>query len=308
MNRILVATDGDPESAGAVRIAEHLAQGGAEVRALAVMEPVSSYTAGLPRAVPAFESILEERQAERLRERTAGHARALGADRVATSLVLETGSPAPVLARAAGDWDASLIVVGLGSHELVDRWFGTETAVRVAQLSPVPVLAVPASAAAPLLRCIAATDFSEFSDRALDVAAGLLEKGGELALVHVVPRPDFHDGDGAGTFNRIAAEARARLTELADSVEARHGIRASVHVREGDPARELLDLAGELGADLLAAGSHGHGFLGRLLLGSTSTRLLRGSRCSVLVAPPRGVVQISAPAAEASLAAVPREA
>ena len=303
MDRILVATDGCPESAGAVRMAEHLAQAGAEVRALAVMEPVSSYTAGLPRAVPALDEVLEERQAERLRERAAGHARALGADRVATSLTLEIGSPAPVLARAAGDWEASLIVVGLGSHELVDRWFGTETALRLAQLSPAPVLAVPAWADARLMRGIAATDFSEFSDRALDAAAGLLDQGGELTLVHVVPRPDFHPGEGAGTFDWIAAETRASLTELAASVEARHGIRASVDVRQGDPVRELLVLADELGADLLAVGSHGHGFLGRLLLGSTSTRLLRGARCSVLVAPPRGVV-ISAPAADPSLGAV----
>ena len=116
--------------------------------------------------------------------------------------------------------------------------------------------------------------------------------------MHVVPRPDFLRGEEAGSFNRIADEARASLTELAGSIGARHGIRVSVNVREGDPARELLALAAELGADLLAAGSHGHGFLARLLLGSTSTRLLRGARCSVLVAPPRGVVPISAPAAE----------
>src|SRR6185295_13974515 len=54
----------------------------------------------------------------------------------------------------------------------------------------------------------------------------------------------------------------------------------------GDPAKSLLEHARRNQMDLIATGSHGFGFLTRLWLGSVSQRLVRGARCSVLVAPP----------------------
>jgi nucleotide-binding universal stress UspA family protein len=288
MKRILLATDGCPESAGAVLVAERMARAGAEVRAVTVMPLLSTYAAGFPRALPDLEALLEDRAAERLLEYAAAQARGLGAENVLASLSIETGEPPSAIVRAAAEWKASLIIVGLGSHAPVDRLFGTETALRVAHLGSVPILAVPANVVDLPRRGIAAVDFSTFSTDALQAAAGLLDKDGELALVHVVPRPTFHEG--RGVFPIFASEARAALTELARTLEAQHGIRTSVHVREGDIARQVLALAGETAADLLAAGSHGHGFLGRLLLGSTSTRLIRGAQCSMLVTPPHEAV------------------
>jgi hypothetical protein len=40
---------------------------------------------------------------------------------------------------------------------------------------------------------------------------------------------------------------------------------------------------------VIAAGSHGAGFLSRLVMGSVSTRLVRGATRMVLIAPPRTV-------------------
>ena len=57
-------------------------------------------------------------------------------------------------------------------------------------------------------------------------------------------------------------------------------------VLAGDPARALMRLVNATRPDLIVAGSHGHGFLTRLRLGSVSQRLVRGAQCSVLVAPP----------------------
>jgi nucleotide-binding universal stress UspA family protein len=55
---------------------------------------------------------------------------------------------------------------------------------------------------------------------------------------------------------------------------------------DGDPALQLLRLAERIGAELIAAGSHGAGFFGRILMGSVSTRLVRRATCAVLVNPP----------------------
>jgi hypothetical protein len=54
---------------------------------------------------------------------------------------------------------------------------------------------------------------------------------------------------------------------------------------QGDPATELLAFAASVNADMIATGSHGHGFVARMLVGSVTTRILRCSTCSVLCVP-----------------------
>jgi hypothetical protein len=56
---------------------------------------------------------------------------------------------------------------------------------------------------------------------------------------------------------------------------------------DGEPAHELMAFAAEFKADLVAAGAHGRSVLGRLVLGSVSSKLVRTAHCWVLVAPPR---------------------
>jgi len=55
----------------------------------------------------------------------------------------------------------------------------------------------------------------------------------------------------------------------------------------GHTADELLRLAGEFEAGLLVVGSHGHGGLHHLLVGSVTETLLRQSTIPVLVVPSR---------------------
>jgi hypothetical protein len=59
---------------------------------------------------------------------------------------------------------------------------------------------------------------------------------------------------------------------------------------QGDPATELLAFAASVNADLIATGSHGHGFVTRMLIGSVTTRLVRCSTCSVLTVPHAAVM------------------
>jgi len=59
---------------------------------------------------------------------------------------------------------------------------------------------------------------------------------------------------------------------------------------QGDPATELLAFAASINADLIATGSHGRGFVGRMLIGSVATRIVRCSTCSVLTVPHSAVM------------------
>ena len=53
----------------------------------------------------------------------------------------------------------------------------------------------------------------------------------------------------------------------------------------GHTAGELVRLAGELGAELIVVGSHGHGGLHHLLMGSVTEDVLRHSPVPVVVVP-----------------------
>ncbi|MGE5153032.1 MAG: universal stress protein, partial [Bdellovibrio bacteriovorus] len=52
---------------------------------------------------------------------------------------------------------------------------------------------------------------------------------------------------------------------------------------QGEPATAITAVAGEVGADLIVTGSHGRTGLERVLIGSTSERILNATECAVLV-------------------------
>lgn len=54
-------------------------------------------------------------------------------------------------------------------------------------------------------------------------------------------------------------------------------------VEVGDAGPTICDVAGEIGADLVVIGSHGHGWVKRVLIGSVSDHVLHHAPCPVLI-------------------------
>jgi nucleotide-binding universal stress UspA family protein len=61
----------------------------------------------------------------------------------------------------------------------------------------------------------------------------------------------------------------------------------AVHVRKGDPAREIAQLATDLLADVIIVGTHKVPHLKNLFVGSTAERVMASATCPVVVAGPR---------------------
>jgi nucleotide-binding universal stress UspA family protein len=73
-----------------------------------------------------------------------------------------------------------------------------------------------------------------------------------------------------------AQEELARLVRLLD-------VPADSRVEIGEPGMTICDVAVEVGAEVIVLGSHGHGWLQRVLLGSVSHYVLQHAPCPVLV-------------------------
>lgn len=136
---------------------------------------------------------------------------------------------------------------------------------------------------------LAATDFSAPARHAADRAARLAHStGAALTLMHVLPGGALHElrqwlGAGHTMEQRLHDDAQRELCALAAELQThRHVVPRTVNV-SGSVLDEINQEAEALDAALLVLGARGAGFLRRLVLGSTSERLLRRTTRPLLV-------------------------
>ena len=126
----------------------------------------------------------------------------------------------------------------------------------------------------------------------------------EIVFLHVV-HPEFTPYTApevmayANTIEineELVREARVRLAELPG--QPLPGVRIGREVLEGDPARAIVEYAGDAGIDLIVMPTHGYGPFRRFLLGSVTAKVLHDCACPVWTgphmesAPPYDSVQI----------------
>ncbi len=140
---------------------------------------------------------------------------------------------------------------------------------------------------------IAALDFSDITDTVIQTAQSMAAAhGASLYLLHVEPpEPDFvgYEPGPEHVRDAVASDVIRHFKEentLRDSLRA-SGIDAHSLILQGPTAETILREAEALSASLLVIGSHGHGALKNLLLGSVGEALLRHSPCPVVVVPSR---------------------
>jgi nucleotide-binding universal stress UspA family protein len=70
-----------------------------------------------------------------------------------------------------------------------------------------------------------------------------------------------------------------------DSVAAAEqaGVKAEAHKRPGDPAEAILDVAEQVGADLIVVGNRGMSGVRRFMLGSVPNKVSHHCPCSLLI-------------------------
>lgn len=76
-------------------------------------------------------------------------------------------------------------------------------------------------------------------------------------------------------------QAREYLDQIRDRLEAR-GLRVETVLAHGEPAEQIIRHAEDLGCDLIAMSTHGHGLIGDLLFGSVSRDVRHGTGIPLL--------------------------
>jgi nucleotide-binding universal stress UspA family protein len=288
---IVVGSDGTEESSGALRIAALLQQ-----KSSAHVE-VHSAIAPMPGANLAAFDIVPPPDVDEARRSAALVLLEEQCASIRSKLVwkksVTVGWPTEVIVDAAERSSASLIVIGIGRHRPIDRLLAAETAVGVVRRATVPVLAVLPRATQLPKYAIAAMDFSDSSIDAAKLAAELLGPGGRMTLAHTVLFPPAPRRDGTSWTEVYETGASDRLAELATELR-KTGVSVDTVLLRGDAAVELVRYAKEHHADLIALGGHKQGLVDRLLIGSVTTRVVRGAPTSVLVVPQRVLRVIAA--------------
>jgi len=136
-------------------------------------------------------------------------------------------------------------------------------------------------------KILVAVDFSEHADPVLEVAVEFAKQfGAELHLLHAfdvrIPLVTPYEVAIPTAFIEEAREAAASKLGALIQEAAAKGITATSHLSEVPAASAIVDLAEELGVDLIIMGTRGHTGIKHVLLGSVAERTLRHAPCSVL--------------------------
>ena len=197
---------------------------------------------------------------------------------------VRVGRPSVVLAEAATRYHAEALVLGGKHHRGLDR-ITSSTVVHIVRLHDVPVLATDGGGEFDVRRVLACVDLSHAAMPTLAAAerwAALF--GAQVRALSVVEPMPVVPGVTLRVSDDEVFRASERLLELSVWPAITRAGTETV-VRRGRSAAAIVDEAQHWHADLVVVGSHGRGWVNRLLIGSTSERLLHVLPTSILLVP-----------------------
>lgn len=236
--------------------------------------------------------------------------------------VIDLGDPGERILHHAKQRSADLIVMGSrGLGELKGLVLGSVSH-KVFHLAPCSCVTVHGrdeqGVLAGIESILVPTDGSDHADKAVDLASEMAGKyGAKLVLLYVMWRgPSLQDLRSSINFDQLSETAREELDparhpiaehvsstfippvvskdtlkEIGEQVLSRgqraaeaKGIRApKLVLKEGDPARVIVNIAGREQTDMIAMGSRGLGGVEGLLAGSVSYKVNHAARCSCMI-------------------------
>ncbi|MHB8881630.1 MAG: universal stress protein [Thermodesulfovibrionales bacterium] len=265
LEKILVATDRSVFSEGAIREAIHFAkQCSSSLYVVSVMETNPEYeTIGAnvfqkeeEEAIQYLESIKQRVSQEGLSCQTT---------------LLYGDNPYRVIVDAADEKMVDMIIIGRRGRTGLMKVLMGQVVAKVIGHAPCKVLVVPKAAKIEYKKLLVATDGSEHSMAAASEALGIAKRCGSNIIAVSAAHSDVE-----------LAKAKAdvgRILELAQKED----VPAEALTPVGKPADVIVETAGGRAVDLIVIGTYGETGLRKLLMGSTTEKVIGRAACAVLV-------------------------
>lgn len=277
--KILVAFDGSPSSANALRQAMALAD--FERSRMEILAVVPTYEGDLELVGVKDPKGVMQGQIEMLVDAAKEIAGAASPEIV---VHVEQGKPYEKIVEVADRERCDLIVMGRRGLRRLERMLMGSVTARVIVHSTRDVLVVPRDAFIRPEKVVLATDGSAHSDAALEMATSFARAhGGAITAIAVAEMyPEFY-ADAPRVVEMREEQAAAILDRVAKNARS-SGLRLKTQVLRGDPAGEIAAYAKANGAGMIFVGSRGRAGLTKLLLGSVAEKIIGLSHCPVYVA------------------------
>lgn len=138
------------------------------------------------------------------------------------------------------------------------------------------------------MKILLAADGSPFTKKALAFLMtheNLCGEDDEMYVLHVqapVP-PGVKTMVGAGAVQDWHREEAQKVLAPVERFLQRHKVHFETAWRVGQPAAEIAAVAKKKGAHMIVMGTHGHGLVGRAVMGSVSQKVVQASDVPVLL-------------------------
>jgi nucleotide-binding universal stress UspA family protein len=206
------------------------------------------------------------------------------------------GSPAEEIVQHADKEDIGLIVMATHGRSGIRRWALGSVAAKVVKATKRPVALIRAKVARPdvrekgiLNKALVPLDGSKESETVIPYIQELVSKlKAEIVVLHVLHIALGHEinmTEQLRQLQSLRAPAEAYIERVAAQLEEK-GIRAEVLLREvtaGTVAEQIIRVADEVCADLVAMSTHGLSGVGRWPLGSVADKVLHAGNTPLLL-------------------------
>ncbi len=265
LERVLLATDRSEFSEGAVREAINFAtKCSSRLTVTSVLETNPEYeTIGSK----FFEK--EENEARNYLESV--KTRASSKDILCDVVMLESDAPARAIVDFASQKNADMIIVGRRGRKGLAKLLIGEVSSKIIGHAYCKVLVVPRAAVIEYRTILVATDGSTHGSAAVTEALAIAKRCGS----HLIVLSAVHDGNGH--------EAAESLSGKAVELAKKEGVSAESLTPIGRSADVIVETAGGRGVDLIVMGTYGKTGVKKLLMGSTTEKVIRSAGCAVLV-------------------------
>ncbi len=181
-------------------------------------------------------------------------------------------SASRLIVEEAAQKKVDMIAVGRRGRSGLEKALLGSAAAKVIGHAPCKVLVVPRAAGIEFKNILVATDGSEQARTAATEAIEIAKRcDSRLTAVSVASSEDEKE------------KARANAGDVAQAAQ-QAGIHAETMALVGKPHNAIAETAKGMGVDLIVMGAYGKAGLKRLLMGSTTERVIGLAGCAILVA------------------------